>query len=60
MLNIQKKRKESRITQEELARRISVKRNTISQWETGARRPPSDKLPLIAAALECTINDLYQ
>ncbi|MFR0798502.1 MAG: helix-turn-helix domain-containing protein [Oscillospiraceae bacterium] len=31
----------------------------VSRWESGAAMPTADKLPTIAALLECEVNDLY-
>lgn len=48
------------MTQAEFAERLGYSSNSaIAMWETGQRKPPSDKLPEIARVLECGINDLY-
>ena len=59
MLTIRDKRKALKITQLKLAETMGVKRNTISQWETGSRHPDHDKIPALAAALGCSIDELY-
>lgn len=59
MLAIRDKREALNITQSELAEQMGVKRNTISQWETGSRHPDHNKIPDLAAALGCTIDELY-
>ena len=56
--------KEKRIacgyTQAELARRLGVGQTTVAMWEIGVNQPRSSMLPRIAAALGCTINDLFE
>ena len=48
------------LTQEELAKKLGYATNTvISMWEAGERNPPAEKIPDLAAALHCTINDLF-
>lgn len=47
------------VSQSGLARRLSVTKMAVSRWESGAAMPTADKLPIIAALLECEVNDLY-
>ena len=44
----------------ELAQKLEVEQNTVSQWENGIRLPRSDKLPLLAKLLGCTVDDLFK
>ena len=48
------------LTQEELASRIGVKSNTISQYELGKRNPNVQMLKKIAEVLNCTVDDLIK
>lgn len=57
---IRELRRERGITQAQLAALLGVQQNTASQWETGDRRPSSSILPRLAAALDCTIDELYE
>ena len=57
---IQKLRNKNKLTQEQLANILSVDRSTIAKWETGEAMPRADKLPEIAKALNCTIDDLFE
>lgn len=59
VFNIKVYREKASFTQALLAQRLGVSQQVISQWETGSRRPPSDKLPLIAKTLNCTIDELF-
>lgn len=43
----------------ELAQAAAVSYQAIAQWESGTAMPTADKLPTIAAVLECEVNDLY-
>lgn len=46
-------------TQVELALQLGVNQSTVADWETGKKYPTGDKLPIIAKALNCTIDELY-
>lgn len=43
----------------ELADRVGVKHPAVVSWEQGKKMPTADKLPKLAAALGCTISDLF-
>ncbi len=51
-------RNECKLTQKELAEKIGVKSNTVSQYELGKREPSIPILKKIAEVLECTVDDL--
>ena len=53
-------RKEHGMSQEALAKKLDVKQNTVSQWETGVRNPSLPMLLRIAEILNCSVNDLVQ
>ena len=57
---IRARRKAAGLTIEALSLRMGVTRQTVFNWESGARLPSADKLPEIAAALGCTIDDLFK
>lgn len=48
------------ITQEELARNISVDRTTVTKWETGKSKPRVDVLLKLSVVFECTVDDLLR
>ena len=58
-MEIRKMRLAAGLTQEELAAKVKVNQTAVSQWERGSALPSSDKLPEIAEALRCTIDELY-
>lgn len=47
------------MSQLELAQRVGVSKVAVCLWESGGTKPSADKLPTIAAVLECEIEDLY-
>lgn len=60
MTGLARCRKNAAISQVELANALHVSQSTISAWESGENYPTADKLPKIAEACGCTIDDLYK
>ena len=56
--NIKNFRKERGLTQEELAIRVNVVRQTVSKWEKGQSVPDADLLQRIAEVLEVSVSQL--
>ncbi len=56
--NIKKLRKAKGMTQEELAVRLNVVRQTVSKWEKGLSVPDADLLKKIAEILETNVSTL--
>lgn len=56
--NIKKFRKERGLTQEELAIRVNVVRQTVSKWEKGQSVPDAELLQKIAEVLEISVSQL--
>lgn len=56
--NFKRLRKSSGLSQEELAVKLSVVRQTVSKWENGISVPDSEMLIKIAEALDTTVNVL--
>ncbi len=52
-------RDKSGLTQVELAEKIGSTQAVISFWEIGRNLPEASKLPALAKALGCTVNDLF-
>ena len=59
MKNLSILRENAGFTQENLAKMLGVDRSAIAKWETGEAMPRSDKLPDLAEALSCNIDDLF-
>lgn len=60
MLNIHELRTKKGLTQIELAKKIGVKSNTISNYEGGKRVPNAVMLKKISQALDCSVDDLLK
>ena len=56
--NIQKLRKELKLSQEQLAEMIDVTRQTISNWELGETSPNPEQLKLLSKALNVSVDEL--
>jgi len=52
-------RKALRLTQEELAKKLSITPQSVSRWENGQSRPDIDMLPKLAAFFGTTIDSLF-
>lgn len=55
---IRRYRKESGLTQEQLAKRINVTKSRVSNWEQGINRPDADIIGNICRALKVSPSDL--
>ncbi|CDE42359.1 transcriptional regulator [Clostridium sp. CAG:411] len=56
--NIKKIRKSKGLSQEELAIKLNVVRQTVSKWENGLSVPDSSMLIMLADELDVTVNEL--
>ena len=56
---IERNRKKVGKTQAELADELGVTQGNISQWENGIAFPRMNKLPELAKALDCSIDELF-
>jgi len=52
------KRKEKKLTQQQLAEKLGVSDRAISNWENGKNMPDISLLPIISKELDVTVNDL--
>ena len=59
ILRLKEIRENRDVSQSDLARLVSVNQTAVSQWERGVSLPSCDKLPLLAAVLDCSIDDLF-
>ena len=57
---LRKKRLAAGLSQKELADKLGIVQSAISAWESGEKMPRASQLPELAAALHCTIDELYQ
>lgn len=59
VLKIQKYREATGMNKTELAKKMGVSIPTVSRWENGEDLPAAARLPALAAALDCTIDELF-
>lgn len=45
--------------QKQLAEALGVTKSAVNQWSSGATVPSAKMLPALAAALGCTVDELY-
>lgn len=57
---IKELREAAKLTQKATAEKMNVRQSTVSMWESGEAFPRSDKLPLLAKLLGCTVDDLFK
>ena len=57
--NIRKYRAQRALTQNNLAEKLHVTRQTVSNWETGKNQPDLDMLEAISQALEVEVSALF-
>ena len=53
-------RRKAGLTMQDLADAVGISRQTVSAWEIEDAWPNAELLPAIAAALGCSIDDLYR
>ena len=56
--NLKKMRKKKNLSQEELAEKVRVSRQSVSKWETGDAYPEMNNLLELCKIFKCQINDL--
>lgn len=56
--NLQKLRAEKNISQEQLADKIGVSRQSVSAWESGKSSPELDKLIALSELFEISLDEL--
>ena len=56
--NLKELRKIKKISQEELAERVGVSRQSVSKWETGDAYPEMNNILMLCKIFNCKINDL--
>ena len=59
-MNLKYLRKKYGYSQEDLAEKLEVSRQSVAKWENGVNSPRTDKIPEIAKALNCEISDLFK
>lgn len=57
--NLKKARKNNKLSQQQLANKMNIKRQTISKWENGISYPDIDKLIELKKILNVTLDSLF-
>lgn len=55
---MKKYRIENSMTQRELAKKLAISQNAVSQYESGKRHPSVKRLSRIASAMNCSVSDI--
>lgn len=58
--NILRLRKNAKLSQEMLAEKIGVSRQTISNWELGETSPNPEQLKLLSKTLKVSVDELLE
>ena len=58
MLKLKELRERNNLTQTEIALKLGVKPNTITQYESGARNPSIENLKAMSKIFGCTVDEL--
>lgn len=58
MIRLKEYRKKNGMSQQDIADRLDISGNTVSQWETGDRRPNIDMLIRLTEIFGCTADEL--
>ena len=56
--NLKKLRKRKNISQEELANKVCVSRQSVSKWECGESYPTMENILALCSIFHCKVNDL--
>lgn len=59
MLGLKQRRLDAGLSQSQLADILGTVQSAISAWESGEKMPRASQLPALAAALHCSIDELY-
>lgn len=59
-VNIKKAREKAGLTQQELADKLGVGQSAVAMWESQKALPRTDKLPVLAKILKCSVSALLK
>lgn len=59
-VNIKKAREKAGLTQQELADKVGVGQSAVAMWESQKALPRTDKLPVLAKVLKCSVSALLK
>ncbi len=56
--NLEYLRKGRKLSQEDLADKLGISRQSVSKWESGAAYPETDKMLALCKLFDCTLDEL--
>ena len=56
--NLEYLRKGKKLSQEDLADKLGISRQSVSKWESGAAYPETDKMLALCKLFDCTLDEL--
>lgn len=56
---IAEKRREKKLTQEQLAEKLNLSKNAVSKWERGLNLPDVSVMPQLCEILQISLNELF-
>ena len=56
--NLKELRKSKKLSQEDLAEKVGVSRQSVSKWETGDAYPEMNNILMLCKIFNCKINDI--
>lgn len=59
-VNIKKAREKAGLTQQELVDKLGVGQSAVAMWESQKALPRTDKLPVLAKVLKCSVSALLK
>ena len=59
-MRIREMRIKAGLSQKELAEKMNVAQPSVHSWETNTKEPAAGRLPALAAALGCSIDELFR
>lgn len=60
MISIRDIRQAQNLTQKDIAEKLKVTPNAVSQWENGVRNPSLENVKHLAELLHCTTDDILR
>lgn len=59
MNNLKFLRNRTKLSCSYVAKALNISQQAVYKWESGAAMPSAEKLPALAATLDCTIDELF-
>jgi len=60
VISIRDIRQAQKLTQKDIAEKLNITPNAVSQWENGVRNPSLENIKRLAEILHCTTDDILR